>query len=138
MKKKIIITAGTLILLTIAGGVFYGYKTNRLPKFWQKTPPVIEEKLIDITMEAGNFKQDFSVPENSTLLEVMMNLRLAGAWDFIARSTDDGLKVESINNKETNTASGKHWVCVVNGNKTIEKIFDYKVQNGDIFVWKIQ
>lgn len=101
-----------------------------------KTDP--KEKMISAQMKIGNGVYAVSVPEGSSVYELMNIIAEEDGFSFYGKDYGAGMGffVEEINGKRQNPKEKKYWIYYINGEKAKVGISTYIVQLNDVIEWK--
>jgi len=100
-----------------------------------QTPEAIQKYAFYV----GEKKYEISVPENSTVYDLMDSLKQRGDIGFKGQtSTGLGFFVEEINGKKNNANTNTYWIYYINGKAAGVGISNYILKTGDIINWKYE
>lgn len=87
----------------------------------------------------GEKKYEISVPENSTVYDLMNALKQRGDIDFQGKNSAGlGFFVEEINGVKNSASNNTYWIYYINGKVAEVGISNYILKPNDVINWKYE
>lgn len=100
-----------------------------------QTPEIIQEYALYV----GEKKYEISVPQNSTVYDLMNALKQRGDIEFTGKiSSGLGFFVEGINGVKNNDTNSTYWIYYINDKTAGIGISNYILKPGDVIIWKYE
>ena len=94
---------------------------------------------ISVALFVGDKKYEISVPENSSVYELMEKLQQETDFRFSGKNYPEmGFFVEEINGIKNNPKNSQYWIYYVNNKSANQGISGLKIKQGDIIMWKYE
>ena len=96
-------------------------------------------KATQYNLYVGEKKYEISVPENSTVYDLMSALKQRGDINFTGKiSSGLGFFVEEINGIKNNASNNIYWIYYINGKTAGVGISNYILKPNDVISWKYE
>ena len=111
-------------------------KNNNIAGNQEKNTP---ENQVSAALIVGDKKYETSVPENSSVYDLMEKLQKESDFRFSGKNYPElGFFVEEINGKKNNPQNSQYWIYYINGQEANLGVSAMKVKQGDIITWKYE
>lgn len=105
----------------------------------QETATEPETALVSATLKADGETYTLKLPEGSTALDLMEEVRATQGFTFTGQESPGfGFFVESINGVQSDTETNTYWLYFINGESAQEGISAYVLEEGDIIEWRYE
>ena len=95
--------------------------------------------LIEATLAVGEKTYVLSLPEGSSVYDLMVKARTTSDFTFRGQEFPGlGFFIQEINGLEQSPRLGKYWIYYINGKKAEVGISAYRVNNHDIISWRYE
>ncbi len=108
--------------------------------YTSNTTSTVSENLIVVRLTVGSSTKVFSLPQKSSVEDLMLVARDAGFLFFNGKTYSSiGLFIESINGIENNMSNGdRYWIYKVNGKKATMGVSKYILNSHDVVEWNYE
>ena len=123
-------------------GIISGNRTNTDVLSLQPFDPSQDQEqqaLIEATLVVGEKTYALSLPEGSSVYDLMVKARTTSDLTFRGQEFPGlGFFIQAIDGLEQSPRLGKYWIYYINGKKAEVGISAYTVNNHDIILWNYE